>query len=322
MTVAVIEGVGAYLPKRLVSNADLEKTLDTNDEWIRTRTGITQRYLAADGELTSDLAANAATAALEDAGLTAEDIDLILVATSTPDETIPATAVRVQNKIGATNAAAFDLNAACSGFVYALTTANSMIVSGVAKNVLVIGAEIFSRVVDWEDRKVCVLFGDGAGAVVVKAMDEQQAGGRGIHYTKIYSDGSKADILKTTGGVSKTKDAGVLTMEGKEVFRHGVSKMAECVDTGLKEMGWQVSDIDYLVPHQANIRILQGVAKSLELKDEQVIVTVDQHANTSAASIPLALFHAKQAKKLTKEKKLVLTALGAGLTWGSCIIVW
>ena len=322
MTVAVIEGIGAYLPKRVVTNADLEKTLDTSDEWIRTRTGITQRHIAAEDELTSDLAANAAQEALADAGVAAAEVDLIIVATSTPDETVPATAVRVQHKIGASNAAAFDINAACSGFVYALSVANSMIVSGAASNALVIGAEIFTRIVDWEDRGTCVLFGDGAGAALVQAKDKNDSSSRGIHYIKLASDGGLADILKTTGGVSKTKSAGVLTMEGKEVFRHGVSKMAECVDEGLKAVGWQASELDYLIPHQANMRILQKVASKLGLKDEQVVTTVNIHANTSAASIPLALYEVKREKRLIKQKKLALTALGAGLTWGSCIISW
>lgn len=321
MSIAVLKGIGAYLPERLVTNAELAKTVDTNDEWIRTRTGICQRYIAADDQATSDLATHAARNALADAGVDAADVDMIILATSTPDETVPAAALRVQHAIGAVNASAFDLNAACSGFVYGLSVANSMIISGAAKNILVIGAEVYSRLVDWSDRATCVLFGDGAGAVLLQAKDDQSSSSSGIKYIKNYSDGSYADILKTSGGVSTTQTAGVLTMEGKEVFRHGVSKMAESVEAGLKAVGWQASDIDLLVPHQANIRILQGVASRLGLADDQVVITVDKHANTSAASIPLALWEAKKANRLTEEKKLVLTALGAGLTWGCCIIV-
>lgn len=320
--IPVVQGIGAYLPPKIVLNSEFEKTLETNDAWIIERTGIRQRHIADEGMLTSDLAAEAGKRAMTDAGLTPADIDMVILATTTPDETMPATATRVQHKLGITKGGAFDVNAACSGFVYGLMVANGLIRVGAARNILLIGAETYSRIMNWEDRGTCVLFGDGAGAIVLQAMDEKQAAGRGIHYVKAEAAGEYGDILNTTGGVSKTKTAGVLTMQGKEVFRHGVNKMAESVAETMKMMGWTVADLDLLVPHQANIRILQGVAHKLGLPEEKLVVTVAEHANTSAASIPLALYKAVQDKRLIKQKKLILTALGAGLTWGSCAIVW
>lgn len=314
---AVIEGYGAYVPKRCMSNAQLEAMLDTSDEWITTRTGIKQRHIADDQEVTSDLAVHAARNALSHAGYEPDTIDLIILATATPDESFPASATRVQQKLGIPNAAAFDVNAACSGFVYAMHMADALIKTGAYRRALVIGAETMSRVVDWEDRRTAILFGDGAGACILSANDNTD---KGIVTSMIASDGAYADILATNGGVSKTQTAGTLSMEGKEVFRHAVSKMSEAVENCAQQGGISVSDIDILVPHQANARILQSCAKRLKLRDDQVIMTVDQHANTSSASIPLALACANAQGKLKKDSWLMLTALGAGLTWGACLI--
>ncbi len=320
--IPVVSGIGTYLPPKVVPNSYFEQTLETNDAWIVERTGIRQRHFADEGVFTSDLAMEAGKCAIENAGLTTSDIDMVIVCTTTPDETMPSTATRVQHKLGIQNGGAFDVNAACSGFVYGLIVANALIRAGSAKNLLLIGAETYSRIMNWEDRGTCILFGDGAGAVVLQAMDEKQAAGRGIHYVKAEADGKYADILNTTGGVSKTQTSGVLTMQGKEVYRHAVSKMSDSVDKALKTMGWDVSSVDLLVPHQANIRILQGVAQKIGIAEEKVVATVADHANTSAASIPLALQRAVDDGRLIKQKKLVLTALGAGLTWGACAIVW
>lgn len=320
--IPVIQGIGTYLPPKIVPNSFFEETLETNDAWIVERTGIRQRHMAEEGVYTSDLAAEAGRRAIADAGLTPDDIDMVILCTTTPDETMPATATRIQHKLGISKGAAFDVNAACSGFIYGLMVANGLIRAGSCKNLLLIGAETYSRIMNWEDRGTCLLFGDGAGAVVIQAMDEKQAAGRGIHYVKMEADGQYGDILNTTGGVSKTKTAGVLTMQGKEVFRHAVTKMSESVAEAMRVIGWTADDVDLLVPHQANIRILQSVAQKLAFTDEKVVVTVGNHANTSAASIPLALHSAVVDKRLIKQKRLVLTALGAGLTWGSCAIVW
>ncbi len=314
---SVIEGYGAYVPKNCVKNADLEEKLDTSDEWIQTRTGIKQRFLADKDEVTSDLAAHAARSALLQSGKQADDIDLIILATATPDESFPASATRVQQKLGILNAAAFDVNAACSGFVYGMHVADALLKTGAYRHALVIGAETMSRVVDWEDRRTAILFGDGAGACVLSAQNNAD---NGIVSSMIASDGAYADILATNGGVSKTQTAGTLFMEGKEVFRHAVAKMSDAVEQCAEKAGIAVSDIDVLVPHQANARILQSCAKKLKLRDEQVIMTVDQHANTSSASIPLALAYADSQGKLKKDSWLMLTALGAGLTWGACLI--
>jgi 3-oxoacyl-[acyl-carrier-protein] synthase-3 len=317
---SIIRGYGIYLPERIVTNKELESSVETNDEWIIERTGIRQRHIAAKGELTSHLGTKAAKAALDNAGLTPNDIDLIIVATTTPDDTMPATATKIQHQLGMKGGSAFDINAACSGFIYALTTANSFIISGQAKRVLVIGAETYSRILDWSDRSTCILFGDGAGALVLEASEG--AADEGILFSKLYSDGQYHGILNTTGGVSSTQGAGFLTMLGKEVFRHAVAKMADVVEEGLKKLELDTSQVDWVIPHQANIRILQGVARKLGLSEDKLISTVDRHANTSAASIPLAIAFAADANKLKKGHLLVMPALGAGLTWGACILRW
>ncbi|MGB1539553.1 MAG: beta-ketoacyl-ACP synthase III [Rickettsiales bacterium] len=320
---SVITGWGSYLPQQILTNADLEKKVETSDEWIRERTGICQRHIAAEGEYTSDLAANAAKAAMEKAGLAPEEIDLVLVATSTPDDTLPATAVKVQHKLGITQGAAFDINAVCSGFLYGLTTADAFIASGKAKNAIVIGAETYSRILDWEDRTTCILFGDGAGAVVLQAQEGQGTSeDRGILFTQICSDGQYAPLLGSTGGVSRTQTAGTLFMQGKEIFRHAVAKMAGSVEAGAAATGIPTDAIDWLIPHQANSRILQATAKRLNIPEERAIITVDKHANTSAASIPLALASAADAGRFKAGDIIATPALGAGLTWGSCLIRW
>ena len=320
---ALVAGCGSYLPARIVTNAELSKTLDTSDEWIATRTGIKRRHIAADGELTSHLAARAATAALEDAGMTAGDIDLIIVATSTPDETFPATATRVQAMLGMTRGAAFDIQAVCTGFVYALGVANSLMCQGSARNVLVIGAETFSRILDWTDRGTCVLFGDGAGAVVLtRGEGEGNAGDRGILSTHLHSDGREHDLLYVDGGPSSTGTAGHLRMQGQDVFRHAVVKLAEVVKEALDANEVSIADVKWLVPHQANKRIMTGTAHRLGLPEDRVIITIDHHANTSAASIPLALTEAKRDGRIKPGDLLLLEAIGGGLTWGSCLLRW
>jgi len=320
---SVVKGYGAYLPTKIVTNADLEKTIDTNDAWIVERTGIKQRHIAAEGELTSAMGTKAAALALKKAGISAQDIDLVILATSTPDDTVPATATKIQHQLGMTRGAAFDINAACSGFIYAMATADGLLRSGQAKRALVIGAEIFSRIVDWNDRSTCILFGDGAAAVVLEVVESKgNTSDRGILFTSLYSDGQYHGILGTNGGVASTKSAGVLAMAGKEVFRHAVAKMADAVDEGLNKLSLTHTDIDWVIPHQANSRILQGVAKRLELSEEKLISTVALHANTSAASIPLALAVGADKGQIKQGQLLVLPALGAGLTWGACILRW
>lgn len=318
MTSAVVAGCGSYLPSRIVTNAELPASLETSDAWIRDRTGITQRHVAAEGEHTSDLAAKAGLAALKQAGIAAEQVDTLLLATSTPDYTFPAAATLAQQKIGCTHAAAMDVNGACSGFVYALSLANALIRSGQSKTVLVIGAETMTRVVDWTDRGICILFGDGAGALVLTASHEAP----GVIGTEIFSDGTLVDLLKTSGGVSATQTAGFLQMQGKEVFRHAVSKMAESSARLLATHGMLPADVNWVVPHQANARILSACMEKLGLDMARLVMTVDRHANTSAASIPLALATACSEGKINKGDLVLLTALGAGLTWGSCIIRW
>ena len=320
---SVALGVGSYLPERIVTNAELAESVSTSDEWIRQRTGIEQRHIAADGELTSNLAINASTAALQAAGLVADDIDLIVLATSTPDETFPATATRVQAELGMTRGAAFDVQAVCSGFVYALSVADSLLKAGQGKRALVIGAETFSRILDWNDRGTCVLFGDGAGALILE-YDESAGGkdGRGIFSTHIYSDGRHHDALYVDGGVSTTGNSGHLRMEGKEVFRHAVVKMADAIDTALEKNDLSYSDVKWMVPHQANIRIIESMAKRMNLPMEQVVVTVDRHANTSAASIPLALCEAVKDGRIKQGDLLMLEAMGGGFTWGSAVLRW
>lgn len=320
---AVVRGYGACLPQKIVTNAELEKRVETSDAWIVERTGIRQRHIAAEGELTSHLGTKAAQAALEKAGLNPDDIDLIVLATTTPDDTMPSTATKVQHALGMTRGAAFDINAACSGFVYAMSVADSFIRSGGAKRVLVIGAETYSRILNWEDRTTCILFGDGAAALVLEAVDGKgKTSDRGVLATRIHSDGQYHSILNTTGGVSSTQDAGFLTMAGKEVFRHGVAKMADVVVEEMKALGIPMESVDWVIPHQANFRILHGVAKRLELPEEKLISTVDRHANTSAASIPLALAYGADQGKIKQGQLLVMPALGAGLTWGACILRW
>ena len=317
MLSSVISGIGHYLPKNIVTNKDLEKTLDTSDEWIRERTGIEQRHIAAEGEFTSHLATKAAQAALDDAGINAEQIGAIIVATTTPDETFPATAVRVQTALGAASIMAFDMQAACSGFIYSLTVADGLIKSGQIKHALVIGAETYSRIVDWDDRGTCILFGDGAGAVVLSAEENSK---RGLLHSTLSADGNLADILKTTGGISTTQTAGTVTMEGREVFRHAVSKMIEAVKESLRATGHTIDDVDWLIPHQANARILTTIATKLKYPMEKVVMTTAQHANTSAATIPLALAVAKEDGRLKPGNLIALPALGAGLTWGNVLI--
>lgn len=310
---------GSYLPEKIVTNFDLEKTTDTTNEWIVERTGINQRHIAGENELTSDLGFFAAKNALINAGLEALDIDLIILATTTPDLTFPSSATTIQAKLGAKNAFAFDVQAVCSGFVYALNVADNFIKAGQIKNALVIGADILSRIVDWSDRNTCVLFGDGAGAVVLQSVEDKNIG---ILASGLYSDGSLNSILNTSGGVSSSKTSGFIQMQGKEVFKHAVDKMTKSVIDVLAKVNLQPKDIDWLIPHQANARILSAVAKKLDLEEEKVIMTVAQHANTSAASIPLALDFALKNNKIKKGDLIVFEALGAGLTWGAIAVRW
>jgi len=320
---SVVLGCGAYLPERVVTNDDLSRQIDTTDEWIRERTGIKQRHIAAEGELTSHLGAKAAERALRAAGIAAEEVDLIVVATSTPDETFPATATRVQAQLGMTRGFAFDVQAVCAGFIFALATADNFLKSGQAKTALVIGAETFSRILDWNDRGTCVLFGDGAGAVVLRAA---AAGGngkdRGILSTHLHSDGRFHDSLYVDGGPSSTKTVGHLRMQGQEVFRHAVGKLASVVEEALAANGMTGADVDWLVPHQANKRIIDGMARKLGLGSDRVVITVDHHANTSAASIPLALAEAADDGRLKPGQVVLLEAIGGGLAWGASVIRW
>ncbi len=318
-----VAGCGAYLPQRIVTNAELADRLRTSDDWIAQRTGIRQRHVAADGELTSDLATNAAEAALSSAGLTGDDIDLLVLATTTPDHTFPATATKVQARIGMTRGAAFDIQAVCSGFVYALATADNFIKAGQAKTVLVIGAETFSRILDWNDRGTCVLFGDGAGAVVLRAGEGKgTVADRGVLTTHLFSDGRHYKLLYVDGGPSATRTTGHVQMEGREVFRHAVVKMGEAVDTAMAAMGIEGGELDWLVPHQANLRIIDSMGQRLHLPPEKVVVTVDRHANTSAASIPLALAQAVSDGRIKPGHLVLLEAMGGGFTWGSALIRW
>lgn len=319
MIKAKIIATGSYLPSKIVSNFDLSKTVDTTDEWIVERTGIKNRHIANTDELTSDLAFNASKNALVNAKLNADEIELIIVATTTPDLTFPATATILQNKLKAKNAFAFDIQAVCSGFVYALNIANNFIQTKQVKNALVVGAETISRIVDWQDRNTCVLFGDGAGAVILQATKEKNSG---ILACKLSSDGSLCDILKTSDGVSSSQKTGYITMQGKDVFKHAVEKMSQSVIETLGLANLQISDIDYLVPHQANMRILTSVANKLKLSPEKIIITLANQGNTSAGSIPLALDFANNAKKFKTGDLIILEALGGGLTWGSIALRW
>ncbi|MDP1749150.1 MAG: beta-ketoacyl-ACP synthase III [Reyranella sp.] len=320
---SVVQGCGSYLPDRVVTNADLATKMDTSDEWIQQRTGIRQRHIAADGELTSHLAIKASERALAHAGLRASDLDLIVLATATPDETFPATATRVQAELGMTRGAAFDVQAVCAGFVYGLSVADSMIKTGLASTALVIGAETFSRILDWNDRGTCVLFGDGAGAIVLRG--EEGVGttaDRGVLANTLHSDGRQHDILYVDGGPSSTRTTGFLRMEGKEVFKHAVINMAAVVSEVLSKAGFETKDIDWLVPHQANKRIIDGTGRKLGLPPERVVVTVDRHANTSAASIPLALDTAVKDGRIKKNDLLLLEGIGGGLAWGASLVRW
>ncbi|MDA7705439.1 ketoacyl-ACP synthase III [Rickettsiales bacterium] len=312
-----IISIGSYLPQKILTNFDLEKIIDTTDEWIQSRTGIKKRHVTED-QLTSDLGYLAAKKALEKSNLKAEDIDAIIVATTTPDRTFPSTATIIQNKLGIKNAFAFDVQAVCSGFVYGLDIANNFIKSGNYSNILVIGAENLSKILDWNDRNSCVLFGDGAGAVILSKSDDES----GILSSCIYSDGAFGDILQTNGGVSLNQKAGVITMNGKEVFKHAVDKMTSSILESLKLANLTIDDVDHVVSHQANIRILKSVAKKLNLQEGQAIIAVDKHANTSAASIPLALDDYLQNNEIKKGSIIVMNALGAGLTWGSVVVRW
>ncbi|PPR73420.1 MAG: 3-oxoacyl-[acyl-carrier-protein] synthase 3 [Alphaproteobacteria bacterium MarineAlpha3_Bin2] len=326
-----IIGCGSYLPERVVTNAELSAKLDTTDEWITTRTGIRQRHLAADGELTSDLALKAAERALENANIPASEVDMVVLATTTPDNTFPATATKVQDKLGMVNGAAFDIQAVCSGFIYGMAIADNFIKTSQCKTVVLIGAETFSRILDWEDRSTCVLFGDGAGAVVLRAGEAEpevnvgESGhnrGTGILSTHLHSDGSTNELLYVDGGPSSTQTVGHVRMNGREVFRHAVTNLASIVGEALEANGLASEDIDWLVPHQANKRILDSTAKKLGLAKEKIVITVDRHANTSAASIPLALDEAVRDGRIKKGDLVLMEAMGGGLTWGAGLVRW
>lgn len=312
-----IKGTGAYLPARILTNNDLAAMVDTSDEWIRDRTGIEERHIAADGEFTSDLATAAARQAIENAGLTADDIDLIVVATTTPDQTFPATATTVQHKLGVKQGAAFDVQAVCSGFLFALATADSMLRQNLFTTALVIGAETFTRILDWSDRSTCVLFGDGAGAVVIQTGEGEADEGVIAHHVR--TDGSKKELLYVDGGVSSTRTIGHVRMQGNQVFRHAIANISSAVQAVLADTGHDINDIDWFVPHQANQRILNGVAKKLGLDENKVISTVALHGNTSAASIPLALHTAIQDGRIKKGDLVLSEAMGGGFSWGASL---
>ena len=317
MTVrSVVAGTGSALPKRRVDNEELASQVDTSDQWIVERTGIRSRYIADEGETTASLATDAARLALEDAGIAASDVDLIVLATATPDQTFPSSATKVQATLGIPDCIAFDVHAVCTGFLYALSVADSMLRSGNARTALVIGAETFSRILDWEDRTTCVLFGDGAGALVLRAED----GTRGILATKLHADGRHNDLLFVDGGPSTTGTVGKLRMKGREVFRHAVVNLAEVMNEVLADAGLAAADVDWVVPHQANARILDATAKKLDLPPEKVVVTVDRHANTSAASVPLALDTAVKDGRIKRGDIVVLEAMGGGFTWGAAVL--
>lgn len=311
------------MPARVVTNRELEGQVETSDEWIVQRTGIRQRYIAGEGETTASLGTAAARAALDRAGLKPDDIDLIILATSTPDHTFPATAVEIQNRLGIHHGAAFDLQAVCSGFVYAMTTADAYIRGGLAKRALVIGAETFSRLLDWEDRTTCVLFGDGAGAVVLEAVEGKgDSSDRGILTAHLRSDGAHKEKLYVDGGPSTTGTVGHLRMQGREVFKHAVGMITDVIEAAFDATGLSIEQLDWLVPHQANIRIIEGSAKKLGIPMEKVVVTVDQHGNTSAASIPLALSAAASDGRIKEGDLVLLEAMGGGFTWGSVLLRW
>jgi 3-oxoacyl-[acyl-carrier-protein] synthase-3 len=320
---AVAIGIGHYLPDRIVPNSEFEKTLDTTDEWIRTRSGISNRHFAAEGQTTSQMATMAAKAAISDAGITVDDIDAIIVATSTPDLTFPSVGTMVQAQLGMTRGFAFDVQAVCAGFVFALTTANSMIQTGQANRILVIGADMFSKIMDWEDRSTCVLFGDGAGALLLEAQAGKGTNeDRGILSADLNSDGRHKDMLYVDGGVSSTQSTGHLRMQGNALFRRAVERLTETAHHSLGKIGLSDADIDWIVPHQANIRIIKGTAKKMGLSMDNVIVTLQDHGNTSAASIPLAMSIGHERGQIKQGDLLLTEAIGGGLAWGSVIIRW
>lgn len=320
-THSIIKGTGSYLPEKILTNADLEKMVETTDEWIVQRSGIKQRHIAADDETTGDMAIIAARAALLESGLGPDDIDGVIVATTTPDRTFPSVAVKVQGELGIKPGLAFDVQAVCTGFVYALSVADNFIKCGQANRVLVIGAEKMSSVIDWTDRTTCVLFADGAGAVVLEGQEVQNnIEAQGIHSTHLYANGKQRDMLQTSGGVSTTGDVGKIEMQGREVFKYAVSYMADVVEEALEKNNISAEQIDWLVPHQANIRIIESTAKKLKLDMDKVVVTVDHHGNTSAASIPLALDEAIRDGRIKRDQMLLIEAMGGGLTWGSALV--
>jgi 3-oxoacyl-[acyl-carrier-protein] synthase-3 len=316
-------GSGAFLPDNVVTNDDMAKRVDTSDEWIRERTGIRQRYIAKEGQTTSDLALGAARAALADAGIDAGELDLVIVATTTPDRSFPSVGTMVQSRLGMARGAAFDVQAVCSGFIYGLSVADSLIRTEQARTILLIGAETMSRLLDWNDRATCVLFGDGAGAVVLQAHDGKgDNGDQGILNTRVYSDGRLHDLLYTDGGVSLTGNAGLLRMQGKEVFKHAVTNISAAIEASAAASGISVSQVDWFVPHQANQRILDGTARKLGIDPAKVISTVASHGNTSAASVPLALVTAVRDGRIKRGDLVMLEAMGAGFTWGACLLRW
>lgn len=321
---SVVLGSGAYLPEKVLTNNDLASMVETSDEWIQQRTGIRERRIAAEGELTSDLATRAAQAALVNAGISADEIDLIVLATATPDNTFPATAVTVQDRLGITRGAAFDLQAVCSGFVYALSTADAMLKAGHGTTALVIGAETFSRILDWTDRSTCVLFGDGAGALVMRRDDSQKGDNsdRGLLSSHLRSDGRYRDKLFVDGGPSSTGTIGHLRMEGREVYKHAVAKISDVIEDAFSQTGFTIDDLDWFVPHQANIRIIDATAKKFGIDSDKVVRTVDRHGNTSAASIPLALAEAAADGRIKQGDLLLLESMGGGFTWGSALLRW
>jgi 3-oxoacyl-[acyl-carrier-protein] synthase-3 len=319
---AVVRGIGHYLPDRVVPNSEFETLLDTSDDWIRSRSGIERRHFAAEGQTTSDLATRAARAALADAGLEPDEIDAIIVATSTADLTFPSVATMVQAALGMTRGFAFDIQAVCAGFVYALANGSALIASGQAQRILVIGAETFSRLMDWTDRSTCVLFGDGAGALVLEAAEGNgTSADRGVLATDLHSDGRFKDLLYVDGGVS-THSTGMLRMQGKEVFRHAVEKLAQTAHTSLEKAGLTAEDVDWIVPHQANLRIITATAQRMQVPMERVVMTVQDHGNTSAASIPLALSVGRQRGQIKEGDLIVTEAIGGGLAWGSVVLRW
>jgi 3-oxoacyl-[acyl-carrier-protein] synthase III len=323
VTRSVLAGCGSYLPKKILSNDDLAKLVDTDDSWIFARTGIKRRHIASEGETTSTFALEAAKRALHNAHMTANDVDVVIVATTTPDETFPSTATKIQAQLGMTKGAAFDLQAVCSGFIYGLSVADNFIRGGQANTALVIGAETMSRILDWKDRTTCVLFGDGAGAVVLTARPgEGTSADRGILNTKIFSDGRLHDLLYTDGGVSSTGTAGHLRMQGREVFKHAVTNISAAIEESTRAAGLTPADIDWFVPHQANQRILDGTARKLGIRPERVVSTIAEHGNTSAASVPLALSTAVQDGRIKRGDLVLMEAMGGGFTWGAALLRW